>query len=369
MKRIQLSCLAILTLLTIFVSPSFASNAVAVLNLEGNPTCKSLGDNDAVLDISYANDFVMGSNQVSISTVNPSTGNPTGESQTLTFTVDTTPDGFLGITEWNIGTSGVSSDDNVNPINYIILKAVSNKGGPKQDTGARVFHYGASVSSGNSVQGTIGSVGDEDLPSRSNSMSHISFCYGLTAGVPDGGGGDDEVPLAELPLPSCDALTNSDLYTATVNCPTGPGAEEQLIINMSLNKANFGFDFGENPAGNTGIRACTCNTSLPACNPELSSQEVDSSGQYLDGNGLLLYLDDDGNLTTTITASKAEADNPELAVELRSCLEYVAGAADDGSSVPAGVNERVPFGVTGVENPDSYVCYRIGGRRYCYGHY
>ena len=65
----------------------------------------------------------------------------------------------------------------------------------------------------------------------------------------------------------------------------------------------------------------------------------------------------------------AEAENEDLAVALRSCMEFVAGAADDGNSVPVGVNERLPFQIMGVENPDSYVCYDIGGTRYCYGHY
>lgn len=355
-----------------FGSPSLASDAVAVLNLEGNPSCKSLGDNDAILDVTYANDFNPGPNQVAVATVDPATGNPTGEYQTLSFVVGTTADGFLGITDWSIDPSSVSADDKVNPINYIILKSVSNKGGPNQDTGARVFHYGASVPTGGSVQGTMGSIGDADLPSRSNSMSHISFCYGLTAGVPGGGGGgDDTVPLAELPLPSCETINNDPFFDAQITCPTGEGAEEQMIISLGLNKPFFGFDFGDNPdtANNLGIRACTCNTTVPACNPALAAQSVDESGQYLDDAGMPLYLDDDGNFTTTPTGSPAVAENADLAVAMRACSEFVAGASDTGSNVPAGVLEHLPVQIHGGETPDSYVCYIVGGRQYCYGHY
>jgi len=35
---------------------------------------------------------------------------------------------------------------------------------------------------------------------------------------------------------------------------------------------------------------------------------------------------------------------------------------------PIGLNERVPMVIQGVEDPDSYVCYTIGGRRTCFRH-
>jgi hypothetical protein len=33
---------------------------------------------------------------------------------------------------------------------------------------------------------------------------------------------------------------------------------------------------------------------------------------------------------------------------------------------PNGVNERVPLDIQGVEDPDSYICRTLGGRRVCF---
>ncbi len=326
-------------------SHTFAASTDVVLNLEGNPTCSSLGDNQAILTFRDT-DAAAGVNEAIVDTT-------TGGTQTITYEIGDI-EGSAGIVSWSL--TGVSETDG-NPINYIILKGQGGK------TGARVYHYGASTDG----QGGEGSIGDDTLPSTGTSLSAVSFCYGLTTGftLPDDGT-NDPVDLADVPLPSCEELNSSDLFTTQITCPAG--GEEQLIINMALNKPNFGFDFGNEPDDNTGIRACTCNASLPACNPSLAAQEVNDSGQYLDDQGVPLFLDENGEFTTTNTGSTASADNTDLTVAGRSCLEYVAGDAVY-ENVPAGVNERVPFSIQGVENPDSYICYVWGGRRYCYGHY
>ena len=322
-----------------------ASSTDVVLNLEGNPTCSSLGDNQAVLNFRDTG-FVIGVNEATVDTT-------TGGTQTITYEIGDV-EGSTGIVSWSL--TGVD-ETNGNPINFIILKTQGNK------AGARVYHYGASTDG----QGGAGAIADDTLPSRGANLSAVSFCYGLTTGFTPPDVVVDPLNLAGEPLPACEELDNSDLFTTQITCPDG--GEEQLIINLALNKTNFGFDFGDEPSGNSGIRACTCNADLPACNPALSAQEVDGSGQYLDENGALLYLDGDGEFTTTNTGSVANADNADLTVEMRSCLEYVEGDIADPDGVPAGVNEHVPFSIQGVENPDSYVCYVWNGRQYCYGHY
>lgn len=286
-----------------------ASQTNVILNLEGNPTCKSLGDNQSVL-------------QVDVKGVSGTVGLPTtsGGMQYIDYVVGDV-DGTEGLVSWEITGITLANQTSINPINYIILK---NQGGK---TGARVFHFGT-------TDEDKGATSDTDEAGVGTNLSSISFCYGLTTGI---NGPSQSEDIADLP--SCDSLDSngdgvSDLFTTGITCPTmGPDGgppEEQVIINLALNKPNFGFE------GSSTVRACTCNVTLPACNPELD----------------------------VVT----EVQDPSLSSSERSCLEAVPGEFN-ANGVAKGVNERVPFSIEGVENPDSYVCYVIGGRRYCYGHY
>ena len=322
------------------LTPAQATSTDVVLNLEGNPSCSSLGDNSAVLELRDSNPGGIRTLTLPLSQ---------GGTQTITYEVDEPNGANAQVVQWDITkVNGFTNETvefamNVNAINYIILKA---QGG---NNGARVFHFGTS-------ENVPGAIGDTDEQAPGGRMAAVSFCYGLTTGF-----NAPEPPIELADLPACEDLAGgsvtADLYTTGITCPTDPNAEEQLIINMGLNLPQFGFD-------KDNIRACTCNvaengtpTGLKACNPDLSAQRVDSNGNYV--NELGQFVDQNGNvIVDPITAD-------DLSQDERTCLEYSA----DTNGIPTGVNENVPFVIQGVENPDSYVCYTIGGTRYCYGHY
>ena len=307
-KNVKGILLAALGVGFVMVGQAQATQTNVVMNLEGNPTCSSLGDNHSVL-------------QVTVDGVSGTAALPTtsGGTQYIDYTVGNV-DGTEGILSWEIIGITLANQNSINPINYVILK---NQGGK---TGARVFHFGT-------TDEDKGATSDTDEAGVGTNLSSISFCYGLTTGI---NAPSQSESIADLP--SCDSLDSngdgvSDLFTTGVTCPTvGPDGgppEEQVIINLALNKPNMGFQ------GSNTVRACTCNVTLPACNPELSAVDI---------------------------SMEANGDTSET----RSCLEY-GGLKGDGT--PSGVNERVPFAFEVVENPDSYICYVIGGSRYCYGHY
>lgn len=312
MSRYQILPAGALTSLLLLAAPaSQATSTDVVLNLEGNPTCSSLGDNSAVIE--YRDSNPVGVKQVVLPT-------PAG-TQTLAYEVVEAAGENARMVEWSIvevnGSTDVANSPNVFPINYTILKA---QGG---QNGARVFHFGTSAK-------VPGAITDSDEEGPGGRMAAVSFCYGLTSGFnqPD--------PPSVVNLPNCDDLSQtptgiSDLYTTGIDCPeTG---EQQLIINLALNEDNFGFNFDTNT-----VRACTCNVDLPPCNPDLPA------------------------------VPKGTQDENTPADE-RSCMEYDVNSDANNDGYPDGVNTRVPLQIMGVENPDSYICYVIGGTRYCYGHY
>jgi hypothetical protein len=291
-----------------------ATETDVVLNLEGNPTCSSLGDNELIVEI-RDNDPLEG-HGVDGKVVSDG-------QQYIRYMVNDNGD---TVTFWEIEDY---DPETVRPVNYAILKARGN-------AGAKVYHFGGEGA---------GAVTDQN-EAANGQLTALSFCYGLSTGFEE----PDPAPIILSELPACEDLgvvpdnnnggvsnDPADLYDAGIICPA---SGEQLIINLGLNLPHFGFD-----ADN--IRACTCNVEnqdgsgdlagLPQCNPDLEAYDLATNG----------------------------AQNAESWLG-RSCMEY---GGPDGATVPAGVNERVPFLIQGVENPDSYVCYTIGGTRYCYGHY
>ena len=310
MKIVRLLALSATSLLLALFNVAQATSTGVVLNLEGNPTCSSLGLNAQVLE--YRDGSPLGESMVDITTP--------GGVQTLYYNVEEPTGGNARVIEWAIThVNGVALADadpaDVYAMNYVILKA---QGG----SGARVFHFGATPE----VPGAISDTDEEATGAR---MAAVSFCYGLTQGL-----ADPEPPTSFTSIPNCDDLAGQigdpgDLFGAGIVCPDNPD-KELLLINMDLNADNFGFDAST-------IRACTCNTTLPPCNPDLG---VVPSG----------------------------SQDPNLPDSQRSCLEASFNDSN-GDGFPDGVNTRVPLQIEGVENPDSYVCYVIGGTRYCYGHY
>jgi len=334
------TCTALLAALLLTMSgQSQATSTDVILNLEGNPTCSSLGPNDNVLE--YRDNSP------------PANGVPRtvevlrqdGGTQLITYTMGDVVDSDgvtqSGITEWSV--TG-ASNELVNPINYTIIKS---QGG----SGARVFHFGGT-----------GEIADADEAGRSDKAAAVSFCYGLTVGFTPSDGGGSLLDMSKIPR--CEDLApvpggtpgETDLFTTGIRCPEGTGAEEQLILNLALNKLNMGFNF--KPGSDQAIRACTCNVDVPPCNPNLPLQKVDASGQYVDADGNLI-LDENGLPIT--------AESETLTGEERACLEYGPGINADG--IPNGTSQAKPFEFQVNENPDSYFCYTIGADVYCYGHY
>lgn len=269
-------------LLLAFAGPSRATSTDVVLNLEGNPTCSSLGDNSAILDYRDGSPATR-------SIILPTSD---GGTQTLEYTLGTDVDGNAELSQWAITSFNATAG---NPINYIILKA---QGG----SGARVFHYGAAGPGD-------GAIADSEMSSTGARLAAISFCYGLTSGLPT-------PPVSESPIPDCsdftDPMTGEIIIDGTVigRCPTDP-AETRLLISLDLEKPFF------------DVQSCTCNLpgGLPTCDPELA---VDEPG---------------------------------------ACI------STDPNDPMQGINERVPIIIQGVEAPNSYVCYTIGGKRTCYGEF
>ena len=343
------SAIIILVALPIFGQAS-ASDTDIWLNVEGNPTCSSLGDNQAVLEMRDNDPIADSWNSISGNRVDAN-GAIVG-TQTIQYYVTSLPGKEFEVSTWFIeidNVNGPVTNDNVNAVNYTILKARGN-------AGARVYHFGGTPGS----KGAVADTTAESAPEQA-SLQAVSFCYGLTVGFTP-----PQPPIDISDLPACDDLNGdgipTDFFTTGIDCPA-PSIDpvtgrpnEQLIINMAMNEPQFGFDFINNAA----VRACTCNSTLKACNPDLAAQRVNNLGQYVDANGNL--VDQNGDPTTTpVTAD-------DLSSAERTCLEYNPDSTNDRGT-PDGVNDRVPFVIQGVENPDSYVCYVVGGTRYCYGHY
>jgi hypothetical protein len=336
-----------------------ATSTDVVLDLEGNPTCSSLGLNSEVLSFKDGSPTVgteanpevydlptpYGSQRISYHAsdgsglVNCASTTPSGCASLDVWTIESVTDD--GVTYLNDIDGAADFAEKVWPINYVILKA---QGGNK---GARVFHFGAEPA----LNRVPGAIEDEEEEATSPTLAALSFCYGLTMGY------DPEAPPkgpSIANLPACGDLSDStgdgieDLFTTGIICPVG--GEEQLIINLALNDANFGQDADT-------FRACTCNTTMPSCNPELPAQEVSGTGQYIDEAGDLVF-DDDNNPVTSLSFDHSDD---------RTCLEWSATSGTSG--IPKGVNERVPFQILGVENPASYLCEVFDGTRYCWYHY
>jgi hypothetical protein len=325
-----------------------ATQTDTVLNLEGNPTCSSLGDNHAVLEYRFGDPEGNDGITTEIQKAN-------GDYQDLTYTLGEDTDTGNVTVSWHIGAEPGDVDDATNPINYVILKSQGGK------TGAKVFHFGSNP------DGDKGAAFDSNEISNSSNLAAISFCYGLTEGVTE----DDPGPfIPRGNIPICNDINNDgvvdmgeksaigDLYTTGISCPESD--EEQLIINMSLNAANFGFD-------PTNIRACTCNTSTPACNAALPAVPRGSQDDVI--------LASERSCMEFGNVANDASDNPFIGPDGSDAAgmpvdhHNIDGDYDPNTGVPAGVNERTPFGIQGVENPDSYYCFVWGGTEYCYGHY
>jgi len=280
--------IASIAMLSIITQAQAETSSDVVLNLEGNPSCSSLGDNDSILQAKDTGPQA-GPNEVTGPRID-------GNTQTIQYTID---DSFNPpLLSWVI----LNQDEKVNPINYVIIKA-------RGKNGAKVFHFGGIG------KGAVIDIDEE----AGGDITAVSFCYGLTEGPVDS---SEPPPLADIP--ECDEFLPGggvdDLGGTLIGaCPTPTILDEGQRLLISLDLLAQDFD----------VQSCTCNVpdGLPVCDPELSVNEIPATGEP-------------GACIATSSADPLE-----------------------------GVNERVPVLIQAVETPNSYICYTIGGSRYCYGHF
>ncbi len=256
-----------------------ATETNVVLNLEGNPTCNSLGANDMIIEI-RDNDPQPGENIVTGDIFFE--GMFVGE-QRIVYYMNISGE---SVDKWEIDVP----EEEVTPVNYTILKARGN-------AGAVVYHFG----------GKNAGATKDSVEVANGEITAVSFCYGLTGPT---------VPPVAVVIPECDEFSSGggvdDLGGTEIGaCPTATMGDPAQRVLISLDLLAKDFD----------VQSCTCNVpgGLPICDPEASVNEP--------------------------------------------------GACMDTIGPGNGVNERVPVLIQAVENPDSYICYTIGGRRLCYGHF
>lgn len=191
-----------------------ATSTDVVLDVEGNPTCESLGSNHDIISIK--------------DTRPPKPGRSTTvtgpDGQQIHYTVGS--DG-KSVAEWEI-----VSDQDIKPVNYTILKGYK---------GARAFHFGAA-----------GVTMDTDEPSR-GWLKAVSFCYGLSG---------DSQPPEMTQLPDCEELSyDGGLAGTGIHCPT---YGQRVLLSFDPNEANFATEL------------CTCNVKFEECDPNVAAGELNA---------------------------------------------------------------------------------------------
>ena len=129
-------------------------------------------------------------------------------------------------------------------------------------------------------------------------------------------------PPVVVNLGDCAELAKEGGIDATLvgQCPDptpGEAGDERIILSLNPNKPNF------------GLVLCTCNLNDP--------DQQHGVFQQCDPN----------------------------AVQKRGVPPRPGGPCTNGK----GFLERVPFSITGVEDPDSLLCFVVGGDRTCYFHF
>jgi hypothetical protein len=127
-------------LIGLAIGQARADSAPVVLDLEGNPTCKSLTTNTI--------------SEVRLTKAVDGTYGPTNQRIAVTFATSPAPQ----VANFSAGGA---------PINFVIVKGAGASGG-------RVYHYGAG-----------GIATDDELASpKGAAIAAVSFCYGLTSSAP-----------------------------------------------------------------------------------------------------------------------------------------------------------------------------------------
>lgn len=235
-----------------------AASTDVVLNLEGNPTCSSLGPNGIIQDIKVSGP---GSSGVA---EDVTTG------QSITYDINNN-----NAMEWNVVT-GVA-------VNYVILKGKGGNGG------GTVYHYGVSGSAGDSVLVIFPDSPDDVDGSTINA---VSFCYGLSDTLPPPPQPTPPPPVVDMM--DCESLTGTTTLDGTKfefdSCPepvidpvTGEptGESERIIVSFNPSEKNF------------GLTLCTCNLgrdggdgTFGKCNPDADVQPGQPPGPDACPNGL-----------------------------------------------------------------------------------
>jgi hypothetical protein len=202
------------------------------------------------------------------------------------------------------------------PLNYVILTTKgrhSKHSRHKKRASSTVYSYGSTpgsrIDSGLMVGPGTAKEGSE--------IKTLRFCYGIS---------ELREPVV-MDIGSCDDLNNRllgkslDLTEfASSSCPPpkdNDSSDERIILSLNPNEKNFGLVF------------CTCNLN-------------DSS------NGKFEQCDPDVDQTKGGEAGGG-----------------VGGSCSSGE----GFVERLPISITGVEDPESFLCFAVTGSRDCFFHF
>lgn len=206
--------------------PAGATTSTVMLNVEPNPTCKSLADNQAILE---ARDNAP---PTTLGTWKEIIGQ---DGQKMKYNLG--PSTRAQLQHWEIVSPATPK-----PINFVILKAQGS-------TSAKVIYYSSITGGANS---------DDALPAN-GTITAVSFCYGLSP----------YVPPPSSTLPDCDSLnTSGGLDSTGIQCPTNGG--ERVLISLDPNAANW------------GVTACSCNHTFTTCNPDLAAGQTGACTKPLD---------------------------------------------------------------------------------------
>jgi hypothetical protein len=289
-----------------WASTAGAVSTDVVLNLEGNPTCSSLGPNNEILTIKITSPGDSGLVE----------GPPLdGEdpqidfNQKIIYSIDPS-----NAVEWRV----IPTDDpDFGParnlaVNYVILKGKGAKGG------GTVYHYG-------SMPGSAGDGGLVLFPNTDDEgivINALSFCYGLsdesgtTPPTPPPPVVEDRGNCSDLTATNSTSLDGTTFVSTSCPPPGTGGPGERIIVSFDPNSDDFKMEF------------CTCN---------LEGKD--------ENQGTFEQCD------PTATQTFDQAASPDVCTNGK------------------GFVRRVPISILGVEDPDSFLCFAATGSRDCFFHF
>lgn len=230
MKTSRYVLVAVALMLVAPSSSVHATDSVAQLNLEGNPSCNALASN-SVLQVRDNNPPAPGVIKALVG--------PDGQQFEYAIGTEMAPGDTLAF--WEVKAPGAGTAG-VKPVNFVILKSV-DKGqkASEHEQGARVFHFGNN-----------GVVRDETAIAR-GTITSVSICYGLAG-------------QASASLPPCDPATLGAVCKAD---PT------RIVTIFDESTPNW------------RIETCSCGSVFTECNPEL---QAGNAGACTNATGALQFV-------------------------------------------------------------------------------